>query len=121
MTHAAVDADYHQGDTIPFQIQVTDNGSPPTLGTPVDISSASEIEFVVAATASGAALLTKTKTGGDITFLTDGTDGIFLVAIDAADTATTLTPGQLHYQATVTIGTIETVIHGTLLLKASPS
>jgi len=119
MAHAPEDIEYHADDTIPFRITVTNNGKPVPLGTIVPIDTATEIRFVVAASAGAAGLWEKLFSLAEITFETDGTDGVFLVPVDAALSA--LGAGFFHYQAVVTMVTLETVKHGTLEIIASPS
>lgn len=117
--HQAVNIEYHQGDTIPLEVEVTDDGNPTPLGTAVDISGATEIVFVIAPSAGAAATVTKLKTLAEIAFKTDGTDGIYQVT--PGTEISDLAAGIYHYQSSVTIGTKETVLHGAFTQIASPS
>ena len=81
MTAINQDFTIFAGDDHAVTFTVTDD-----TGAPVDISTASEITWQCARQPRDAALLAKSKTGGQITFVTDGRDGAFNVAISHTDT-----------------------------------
>ncbi len=81
MAHNDQDFHLHAGDESPLAFTVTDEAT----GAAVDLSAVTEITWALAADAESAALVTKTKTGGDIT-VTDAVNGKFEVALDSADT-----------------------------------
>lgn len=69
-------------------------------GTPIDISSVTEITWTAQRDLSSAAVLTKLKSTGGIVFVTDGTNGQFKVIISSGDTAS-LDDFYIH-EATIT-------------------
>lgn len=81
---AAVNQDFvtYQGDDVQPEFTVLDGS-----GLPIDISAVNNIVWVARRNLGSSVVVTKQKTLGQITFLTDGTDGKFLVAITKADTA----------------------------------
>lgn len=89
--------------------------------TALNISAVTQITFTVQRDLSTAVALTKTKTGGSITFVTDGNDGAFQVAISKTDTAA-LT-GYYIYQATITDtgANISVVATGRLNVARAPA
>lgn len=77
-------SNYHAGDALKITVTVEDSD-----GNAIDISGANVIEWYLKdnATDSDAdAILSKTKSGGGITFTSDGTDGKFDIKIDTSDT-----------------------------------
>lgn len=92
MTAGSQDFKTYAGDAAVPVFTVED-----AAGAPLDISQATQISWTARRTADAAPTLNKTKTGGPggITFVTDGTDGKFQVALAAADTAA-LTGYYLH-------------------------
>lgn len=74
----------YEGEDKTIKISVTDTSG----GSAVDLSGASEITWSVTSGAtSGTAIITKTKTGGEITLANDaGTSDQIVIALDAADT-----------------------------------
>jgi hypothetical protein len=77
--------------------------------TPVDISGATQITWTAQRNSADAVALTKTKTGGGITFVTNGTDGKFQVAITSADTSSGLL-GWYAHTASILAGGITTTV-----------
>jgi len=73
-----------------------------SAGVAIDISGSTEIAWSAIRDDLDVPVISKTKTGGGITFVTDGTDGKFQVAILATDTASL--SGSYIHQATVTDG-----------------
>ena len=70
-----------QHDRKNYELQALDSA-----GLPEDLSGAQEITFVVATSVSGAILLTKTKTGGDITLGNgQGTNDLIQFTITSAE------------------------------------
>jgi len=90
-------------------------------GAAVDISTVTQITWLAHLTADDAALITKTKTAGQISFVTNGTDGKFQVAINAADTASL--SGWYQHLASITDGTgkITTVEVGRMQVGVRPT
>jgi hypothetical protein len=121
MSEAKQDFSYHQGNTIPWRVTCRRPKQPgETLGQIVDMSGATEIRCAVSSAASDAsALFSMSKTGGDIAFETDGTDGVLLIYPDAAETAPL--NGQYHFEIDATFGgpTLETILTGVLLIVPS--
>lgn len=101
MPHQTVSVgEYHAGDTLVITATVRDE-----TGTALDIANASEIEWYLKSKASdldSEALLSKTLTGGGITYTTDGTDGKFDIDIETGDTSDLL--GTKHHRARVIDG-----------------
>lgn len=116
MPHQVQDiSTYHAGDALEIETTVRDDAS-----NIVDISGATEIEWLLKENETDTdanALLTKTQTGGGITFTTDGTDGKFTVKIDTGDTDGM--SGAKHHRARVTDGQGDraTVFHGTFTIS----
>lgn len=106
----------YQGDDVSPIFTVLDAD-----GVAVNISAVTEITWTCRRNLESAALLTKTKTLGDITFVTDGTDGKFQVEIIAADT-TPLTGFYLHTASiTDSLGAITTVTVGRMQVGQAPA
>lgn len=106
----------YQGDDVAPVFTVRDGS-----GAIVNISSVSNITWIARRNLQDAAVLTKTKAGGEITFVTDGTDGQFQVEIDAADT--TALSGYYVHQASITDanGNITTVTVGRMQVGLPPA
>lgn len=87
----------------------------------VDISTVSEITWYVRRDTATAVLLTKTMSGGEISFVTNGSDGKFQVTVDSASTAG-LDGFYMHY-ATITdfSGHITTVTVGRMHVGLKPT
>lgn len=92
-----------KGDTPSPIFTVTDSS-----GVAVNISAATEITWLCRTDAATAAALTKTKTGGAITFVNTGSDGKFQVALTATDT-NSLSGFYTHSATVVIAGVIITV------------
>lgn len=95
MTATSQDFTIYAGDAAVPIFTVKDDS-----GAVIDISTVDEIEWVAQRDPASSAVIRKTKTGGGITFVTDGTDGKFQVSLTAADTSA-LTAYYLH-QAVIT-------------------
>src|SRR5258708_30210141 len=80
---AAVNQDFvtYRGDTVVPIFAVVDAN-----GVAVDISGATQISWTCRLNLDGLALITKTKTGGGVTFVNTGTDGKFQVTVGPGDT-----------------------------------
>lgn len=92
------------------------------LSTIVDLSTVTQIEWFCMrlVTPTATALLTKTKTAGQITFVTDGTDGKFQVSITATDT-TALDGLYVHYaRITDANGNVTTIEVGRMRVGPRP-
>lgn len=107
---AAINQDFvtYKGDSVTPVFTVL-NAS----GVAVNISTVSQITWTAKLNETAAAALTKTKSGGSITFVTTGADGKFQVAITGTDTSGLTEGPYLHYASitdasanvtTVTIG-----------------
>lgn len=118
MTTTGQDFTIYAGDAANVIFTVTSDGT--ASGTPVDISSVTQITWIAQRNQGAAAVLTKTKTGGAITFVTSGTDGKFQLALANADT-TGLT-GFYLFLATITdnTGKISTVALGRMDVGVAP-
>lgn len=92
-----------------------------SAGAAVNISSVSNIQWYVNG-ADGSPALTLTKTGGQIAFVTDGTDGKFQVNISAANT-TALPAGNSQHLARIVdaLGNVTTVEVGTIRVGVKPT
>lgn len=115
---AAINQDFvtYAGDTVAPIFTVLNSS-----GVAVDISTVSEITWTARQEASDAAILTKTKTGGGITFVTNGTDGKFQVAITAANT-TSLSGYYLHEASIVDANSnVTTVTVGRMQVGVTPT
>lgn len=90
-------------------------------GAAIDISTVTQITWYCQQTDAGGALATRTKTAGQITFVTDGTDGKFQVDIPAAITATL--EGIYQHIASITdaSGYITTVTVGQMRVGPKPN
>lgn len=89
-------------------------------GTAVNISAATQISWGCQLTADSGQALTLTKTGGAITFVTNGSDGKFTVAISAAQTQAL--DGWYQHLATITLaGKISTVTVGRMQVGVKPT
>jgi hypothetical protein len=90
-------------------------------GTAVDISGVSEITWTARDEAEDTALVTKTKSGGTITFVTDGTDGKFQVAITSTDTGAL--SGYYLHQASIkdVLNRVTTVTVGRMQVGVAPT
>lgn len=93
----------------------------PDGSTPVDISLVTEIVWTARRSLNDAPVLTKSKTGGSIAFVTNGSNGQFQVTIAASDTAG-LTGWYMHYAAlTDAAGGITTVEVGRMMVGQTPN
>jgi hypothetical protein len=91
-----------------------------STGLPVDISTVTQITWFVRRDLSTAPALTKTKSGGGITFVTNGTDGKFQVNLLVADT-TPLTGNYIHFASiTDASGNVTTVTAGQMNVGPAP-
>ena len=92
-----------------------------SAGTAIDISSVTQITWTARRENSDSATVTKTKTGGTITFVTDGTDGKFQVAIIGTDT--TAMDGFYLHEASITdaSGNVTTVSVGRMNVGVAPT
>jgi hypothetical protein len=90
-------------------------------GVAVDISTVTDITWTMRQEGSSTALITKTKSGAQITFVTSGTDGKFQVAILAADTMGL--SGYYLHEASITdnTGKITTVSVGRMQIGVQPT
>jgi hypothetical protein len=115
---AALNQDFvtYKGDTVIPIFTVLNSA-----GNPVDISGATQITWTTQLNLDTSALITKTKTGGQITFVTNGTDGKFQVAIQPSDT-TGLSGFYIHV-ATLTdgAGNVSTVTVGRMQVGVAPA
>lgn len=91
-----------------------------STGTAVNISTATEITWTCRNDAASSALLSKTKTGGAITFTGTGSDGKFQVALTAVDTAA-LSGFYIHSATVVIAGVIITVEIGRMQVGLVPA
>lgn len=92
-----------------------------TSGVAVDISTVSNITWTAKRSLTTAAVITKTKGSGAITFVTNGTDGKFKVSISSSDTAS-LSGWYLHTASITDSGTkITTVTIGRMQVGLAPS
>ncbi len=118
---AAVNQDFvtYQGDDVAPIFTVYANSAQTTV---VDISTVSEITWVAKRnTESGTVVaLTKTKSGGQITFVTSGADGKFQVAITHTDTP--LLDGYYMHYASITdaFGNVTTCTVGRMQVGLHP-
>jgi len=115
MTATSQDFTTYQGDSALPVFTVTDAG-----GTAIDISAAQEIDWNARRNLSSSVVVDKTKTGGSISFVTDGTDGKFRVSITPADTQAM--SGRYIHEAVLTDGSgnVSTVSVGTLVVGRAP-
>lgn len=115
MTATAQDFTTYAGDAALPVFTVRDGD-----GAVIDISTVSEIAWSAQRDLSSAPVLSKTKTGGGITFVTDGTDGKFQVSLTAANTSS-LTGFYIH-QASITddTGSVSTVTTGRMQVGRLP-
>jgi hypothetical protein len=88
---------YVQGEDVTLQFTVYETTDHETS---VDVSAATGIEWVLT-DGDGSESLTKTQSGGGISFATDGTDGVIDVAIASAD-PTGLPAELVEHQLTIT-------------------
>lgn len=112
---AALNQDFvtYAGDDVSPVFTVYDSA-----GAIVNISAVTEITWQAKDTRTGTALLTLTKTGGRIAFVTNGTDGKFQVNLTAANT-TTLADGTFYHVASIVAGgAVTTVTVGRLMVNA---
>ena len=88
------------GDEAVKRITLTSGTGAQTV---TDLSGASEVTFQATPTDNGAPI-SKTLTGGGVTFATDGADGAILVQFDQADgeTAADLVAGRYRWRVIVT-------------------
>lgn len=106
----------YQGDDVSPIFTVRD-----TDGAVVNISTVSQITWSARRNLDTTAAVTKTKTGGGITFVTTGTDGQFQVVITHTDTAA-LTGYYLHTASiTDASGNITTVTVGRMQVGQAPT
>lgn len=114
---ASVNQDFvtYKGDTVVPVFSVVNS-----TGAPVDISGATQITWIAQLNNDTGILITKSKTGGQITFVTDGTDGKFQVHVDPADT--TPLSGFYVHKATLTdgAGNVTSVTVGRLQVGVLP-
>lgn len=91
------------------------------LTTVVDISTAAEIAWQALRNSDSAVAVTKTKTAGQIAFVTNGTDGKFQVTVTKTDTAAL--SGYYRHTATVTdaFGNKTTVEVGFMRVGVKPA
>lgn len=89
--------------------------------TPVDISGAAQITWSARRNANDAVVVTKTKSGGGISFVNGGTTGQFQVSILPADLAN-LSGWYMHY-ASITdgAGNVTTVEVGRMMVGLTPN
>lgn len=115
---AALNQDFvtYQGDTISPIFTVINSAS-----TPVDISSVTEITWNAMLEGTTTPLLSKTKSGGQIVFVTNGSDGKFQVNILSADTQPL--SGYYMHKAALTDGNnhITTVEVGRMQVGVEPT
>ncbi len=106
----------YQGDAVAPVFTVRDAD-----GTVVDISTVSEITWSARRNLDTAAVLTKTRSGGAITFVTNGTNGQFQVAIATGDTSAMA--GFYVHQAKITdsTGNVTTVTVGRMQIGLPPA
>lgn len=92
-----------------------------SAGAAVDISTVSQITWYCQSTGDGGALITKTKSAGQIAFVTNGTDGKFEVTIGKTDT--TGLSGFYQHVASITdaLGNITTVTVGRMRVGLRPN
>ena len=116
---AAVNQDFitYVGDAVSPIFTVTASSG----GAAVDISGATEITWSAARDDVSAAVLTKLKSAGQITFVNSGTDGKFQVAILKTDTA--LLSGFYIHKASITdaAGNVTSVAVGRMQVGLAPS
>ena len=95
MRGATVAADFtmYSGDSKNLQFTITDNDD-----TPVDLTGATS-SWILAASADGSALVTKTSGAGEITY-SGGSTNIATVAVDPADTASLA--GRYYHELQIT-------------------
>jgi len=90
-------------------------------GNPVDISAASDIIWSAFRTWGAAPVLQKRKTAGQITFVTDGTNGQFQLQLAAPDT-NPLSGNYLHKsQLEDVAGNLTTIATGTMYVGPAPA
>jgi len=106
----------YQGDDV-FPIFTVEDGA----GAVVDISTVTQITWWCQLTVEDGAVLTKRKSAGEITFVTNGTDGRFQVEITATDTA--LLDGWYQHMARITdaLGNATTVAVGRMQVGVKPT
>ncbi len=115
MTSVAQDFTVYAGDSALPSFTVRDSA-----GDPIDISAVTQIVWNAQRDPTSAVVIEKTKTGGAITFVTDGADGKFQVAFTPADTAP-LNNFYIH-QAIITdqFSNVSTVTTGRLRIARMP-
>lgn len=115
MTSVSQDFTVYAGDSALPVFTVVDGS-----GVAIDISGVSQILWNAQRDLDSAAVLSKTKTAGEITFYTDGTDGKFKVWILPTDSAP-LSNYYIH-QAIITdqFGNVSTVTTGRLRIARQP-
>jgi len=115
---AAVNQDFvtYRGDTVIPIFAVVDAN-----GVAVDISGATQISWTCRLDLDGTPLVTKTKTGGGVTFVNTGTDGKFQVAVLPADTSQL--SGFYIHAAVITdgAGNVSTVEVGRMQVGIAPA
>jgi len=84
VTASAQDFNVYAGDDALPIFTVTDGATPPN---PIPLQTAAEIEWIAYKDTSLASALTKKKSTGGVSFVTDGSNGQIKVAISNADTA----------------------------------
>lgn len=115
---AAVNQDFvtYRGDTVVPIFAVVD-----ASGVAVDISGATQISWTCRLNIEGSALITKTKTGGGVSFVSTGVDGRFQVSILPADTSQL--SGFYIHAAVITdgAGNVSTVEVGRMQVGLAPA
>lgn len=117
---ASVNQDFvtYSGDSVSPIFTVTNR-----TGTVVDISTVTNITWQGKADADSTAIITKTKTGGGITFVTTGVDGQFQVALTGVDTAAFAAVGSMFvHTASITdaSGNVTTTTIGRMQVGLAP-
>lgn len=115
MTAKNQDFATYQGDAaLPVFTVLDENGAP------INLSTATQISWAAKRDAASSPVLAKTKSGGGISFVTDGSDGKFQVALTGVDTAA-LTGYYLHVASvTDALGNTSTVTLGRMQVGIAP-
>jgi len=120
MSGAAVNQDFvtYSGDAISPIFLVQDSS-----GNSVDISTVSDIRWSAQINETSTALVSKTKSGGQISFVTSGADGQFQVFILAADTTLLAQSGDYFIHTAQVVdasGNVTTVTVGRMQVGLAP-